>query len=604
MNSKFLALLLFITVSGFSVVTDDLEHEEITSLIKYYTANPININKATVSDIYDLPYISEITAEMIFYRIESKGEIDNIKILSDENIISKETEKILKSCIKFKEGRSEIQKGEYSVRFRRTLEESRAYEDSIYMGNPGMISQKLSFYDRRISYNFLIEKEPGEISYTDNFKANLILRNNDEYRIILGNFNLTSISGMLQKEGFTMDQYSYKSSASYHDFTKSAPTSNDYSGYNGISGFYTYGQNRLSAFYGIKNLSATLNEEGEITSASLTSYSRTITEIEKRHNSKHEVTAAGLEGERFSIKYGMSVTEEKFDRDIAAGSTLTEGLLGELSLSKTLGAWGFRTDAATDFDEINFKTNALFRSKNLNTDFYYGYIQKNKFSFTSTSMMFGTTGDDEQVFGMKFLIKVSPDLVFISDNLIYSTSYFGTDFPGSQFTLKSNIKSDKFSLEPSFVYKSRETTTADFVTSESKEYLAKLKSAYEIKPFTIGADVTYLDKDVGYGYILSAGIDYKTENFKIRTGSDIYYTKLGAVIYSSSADIGRYPSMMSYSGMGRKSYFMISYNPKNYEISAGISQLTKEDKDFSGSGYDIIDSGTVHEAELNLRYLF
>jgi len=62
--------------------------------------------------------------------------------------------------------------------------------------------------------------------------------------------------------------------------------------------------------------------------------------------------------------------------------------------------------------------------------------------------------------------------------------------------------------------------------------------------------------------------------------------------------------MMSYSGMGRKSFLMISYNPKSYEISAGLSRLTKEDKDFSGSGYDIIDSGTVHEAELNFRYLF
>ncbi len=604
MNSKLVIFLLLASATLFSVDTDDLEHEEISALIKYFTANPVNINTATASDLFELPYISEIDAEIIFYRIESQGEISSLNTLVDENIISKETAQNLKGCIKFKTARSEVQKAEYALRFRRTLENSRAYEDSIYFGNPSMISQKLSFYDRRISYNILIEKEPGEIYYADNFKANVILRQNDDYRIIAGNFNLTSISGMLQKEGFTMDPYSYRSSANFHDFTKSAPTANDYSGYNGISVFYTYAKHRLSAFYGIKNLSATIDEAGDITSVSLTAYTRTETEIEKRYNSRHETAGAGIEGTAYGLSYGIAVSDERFDRGLAAESSLSEGTLGELSLSKSFGTWNIRTDAATDFNEVNFKTNALFRSKNLNTDFYYGYIQKNRFSFTSTSMMFGSTGEEEQVFGMKFLIKVNKDLVFISDNLIYSTSYFGSGFPGSQFSMKSSIKSEKLLLEPAFIYKHRETTTENFVTSETKEYNAKIKSSFEVKPFVLGFDVSYTDKDTGYGYLLSSGIDYSKGSWKIRAGGDIYYTVNGTLIYSSSSDIGKYPSMSSYSGMGRKSFIMIGRITGNYEISAGISQLSKEDKDFTGSGYDIIDSGTVHEAELNFRYLF
>jgi len=604
MNSKFVIFLLLAGTALFSVETDDLDHEEISALIKYYTANPININTATVSDIFELPYISEIDAEIIFNRIESEGEIGSLNTLADENIISKETAQNLKGCIKFKAARSEVQKAEYALRFRRTLESSRAYEDSIYLGNSSMISQKLSFYDRKISYNILIEKEPGEINYTDNFKANVVFRKDDDYRIIAGNFNLTSISGMLQKEGFTMDPYSYRSSAKFHDFTKSAPTTNDYSGYNGISAFYTYAKHRLSVFYGIKNLSASLDTAGDITSVSLTAYARTETEIEKRYNSKHETAGAGIEGTAYGFKYGISVSDEKFDRNLAAESSLSEGTLGELSLSKSFGVWNFRADAATDFDEVNFKTNALFRSKNLNTDFYYGHMQKNKFSFTSTSMMFGTTGEEEQVFGMKFLIKVNKELVFTSDNLIYSTNYFGSGFPGSQFSLKSSIKSGKLLLEPAFIYKHRETTTENFITSETKEYNAKIKSSFDINPFILGFDASYSDKDTGYGYLLSTGIDYRKDSWKVRIGGDIYYTVNGTLIYSSAADIGKYPSMTSYSGTGRKSFIMIGRITDNYEISAGISQLSKEDKDFSGSGYDIIDSGTVHEAELNLRYLF
>jgi hypothetical protein len=37
----------------------------ISELSGYYSANPLNINRATVSDIYSLPYIDEVTAERI-----------------------------------------------------------------------------------------------------------------------------------------------------------------------------------------------------------------------------------------------------------------------------------------------------------------------------------------------------------------------------------------------------------------------------------------------------------------------------------------------------------------------------------------------------------
>jgi hypothetical protein len=605
MNSRLSAIILILSFSVlFAVETDGLEHEEITSLIKYYTANPININKATVSDIYQLPYISEIEAEMIFQRIADKGEINDIKVLFNEKIITKNAASDLKRCVKYKDARDEVQKGEYSIRFRRNLEESRAYEDSVYFGNPSGLTHKLSFYDKRISYNFLMEKEPGEPEYSDNFKANIIIRDADRYRIIIGNFNLASMSGMLQKEGFTMDPYSYRSSSNFQDLTKTAPTSTDYSGYNGGSGYYTLGKFRLSAYYGQKKLASTINENGEIVTVNLNAYSRTLTEIERKHNSYHEVYCAAFEGESYGMKFGLSASNEKFSRELSTDSKLYEGPLGDMYLSKKIGSWEFRGDAATDMSGVNFKTNALFRTKNLNTDFYYGYIEKNKLSLTSASMMFGTNGEREQVFGMKFLMKFSPSFIILSDNLIYATEYFGTSFPGAQYTLKSSIKTEKFTIEPAFIYKSKETATDELVSSEVKEYSAKIKSEYDLKPFTVGFDAVYSDKNTGYAYILSPGFSFRAGEYNARAGCDLFYSSEGGSVSSSSADIGRYPSMYTYSGKGTKSYLMAAYAPKNFEISAGISRTVRQDRDYNGSGYDMIDSDTVHEAEINFRYLF
>ncbi|HQO10652.1 MAG TPA: hypothetical protein PLK90_10865 [Clostridiales bacterium] len=605
MNFRLSALILLLSFSLLiSVETDGLEHEEITALIKYYTANPININKATVSDIYQLPYISEIEAELIFQRIADKGEIKDIKVLFEEKIIGKDAAADLKRCVKYKDARDEIQKGEYSLRLRRTLEKSRAYVDSVYFGNPSGFTHKLSFYDKRISYNFLMEKEPGETDYSDNFKANFIIRDADRYRIIIGNFNLASMSGMLQKEGFTMDPYSYRSSSNFQDITKTAPTSTDYSGYNGGSGYYTLGKYRISAYYGQKKLASTISGTGEIVSVNLNAYSRTLTEIEKRHNSYHETYCAAFEGETYGIKFGFSASNEKFSRELSSDSKLYEGPLADIYLSKKIGAWEFRSDAATDMSGVNFKTNALFRTKNLNTDFYYGYIEKNKLSLTSASMMFGTEGDTEQVFGMKFLMKFSPSFIILSDNLIYATEYFGTVFPGAQYSIKSSIKTEKFTIEPAFIYKSKETATDEFVTSKIKEYSAKIKSEYNFKPFTAGFDAVYSDKNTGYGYILSPGFSYRSGDYKARAGCDFFYASTGGSVSSSSADIGKYPSMYTYSGKGTKSYLMAAYAPKNFEISAGISRTVRQDREYTGSGYDVINSDTVHEAEINFRYLF
>lgn len=605
MNSNFLLpFVILLSAALFAIESEYLEYDELEALTDYYSEVPININKATPSDIYELPYIDEITAERIYDRIRDKGEINSLQTLIDEEILDGEYLVHLEGCVVFGYGDRETAGGEYSLRFKRKLEDSRAYKEYKYMGNSSQFAHKLKFSSRNISVSALAEKEPGEANYSDNLKGNIVYSQKDRFRLVIGHFSLNSFSGMLQREGFVFDQYALSSSSNFHDLTRTAPSTIDYFGYTGASVYYGNENYRITAFRGRKYISASLNEEGEIKTVNLYAYTRTINEILRYHNSYHEVTGAGAEGKNSVLDYAFSVSDEKFSRQIYKNSKLTEGMTGEMSLLKKTGNWTIRGDAATDFDKFNLKINTQMRSKDLSSDFFYGYVQADKFTLTSPGMMLGN-GVEEHVFGAKFRLKPLRNVVIISENIIFASKQSNTLYPGAVFSVKSSFTANNTSFEPSFRYKSKESADEDFVYSEDREYLSRLKIIHKLKTVSITADLKYADdSDGGYGYLFGSAVNLKQDNYRLRIGGDIYYSKQGTILYASYADTGKYPGLYSFSGTGRKTYILAGYSNKSFELLAGISRHKTEDGDTFGSGNDMIDSDTVHTAEVNFRYIF
>ena len=457
--------------------------------------------------------------------------------------------------------------------------------------------------DGNVSVNALFEKDPGEVNYSDNMKGNLVFTGG-LHRIIIGNFSPNSVTGMLQKEGFVMDQYSFSGSKNFHDFVKPSVSTNDYSGYNGAGSYYTFGGTRISAYGGVKEISASLNNNEEIVSVNLYALTRTLTEIERYHNASHEIFGAGVEGEYLGFRYAAGIAEEKYNRELDPAADLREGTAGELSLQKSAGLWKFRTDAASDLERFNLKLNAQLRSKDVSAGFFYGYIQKDKFCLSSPGLFLGS-GEEEHVYGMKFRIRLDPGLIIISENLLFSSISDGSTTPGGKHSVKLSLSVDHIIIEPSFSYKFSETTDKYFSLTREEQYQSGLKAKYENKTITSSSYVTYTDNGNGSnGYLMGSNITSNTGNFKIRAGGDIYLTKEGTTVYSALADIGRFASLTSFSGAGSRSYIMVMYISKRFEIGAGISRTVSEDSETAGSGYDLIDSDAVHDAEVNFKFNF
>lgn len=596
-------IFLIIFISLPAIDSGTVEEDETISLTEYYTLYPLNINRATFSDIYNLPYIDDITAEAILLRIREKGELASLEELVEENIITPLTADALADCVVFSYGKAGVEKGEYSVRFKRRLERSRGYDEKKYLGNPSQFTHRLRFSSRNLAFNALAEKEPGEANYSDNLKGNIIY-SNDRYRILFGNFNVISYTGMLQDERFSFDQYAFSTGVNYHDFARPSISTVDYFGYNGASVLYQSDGYRLSVFGGRKYISASLNDLGEIRSVNLYAYTRTVNEIERYHNSLHDIYGAGFEFRHNIFRFAASVSSENFDRDVDPASRFSHGMLGELSFTLHRAGWILRADTASDMSDFNLKLHVLNRQRFLRTEFFYGLIRADRMSLTSRKMMYGG-GDNEQALGMKFMLRPFSNISLLSENILYTSYYNSKGFPGAQFSIKAVLKSKNTVVEPSFRYKHREITDRNFAFTENREYLSRIRIIRRIRDISLSADMRYTDKsDGGYGYLLGTAFNYRSGFYRFRAGGDIYYSKKGAMLYASYADTGRYPGLYSFSGTGRKTYIMAGSGSKRYEVMAGISRHKKEDGDTFGSGNDMIYSDTVHTAELNLRVFF
>jgi hypothetical protein len=89
----------------------------------------------------------------------------------------------------------------------------------------------------------------------------------------------------------------------------------------------------------------------------------------------------------------------------------------------------------------------------------------------------------------------------------------------------------------------------------------------------------------------------------VRLGADLYFTEGSTIMYAGLYDIGLYPGLISYSGVGKSIYGFISYSYRDIVFTFGISEDNKSDSETISSGYDEIDSDRFHRIEFNVKYL-
>jgi len=602
MKYSFFLLVLLPFFLLFGIDQSELSQESLESLFDYYKSNPIEINTASENEIYSLPYVSEITAFKIYDYIKQNGEITNLNILVTESIISSDIATVLAKIIVFKHDTVSPSSISYQFRNKRILEKAEGYLDSNYLGNRSYFLNKFKFSSEHIKLNFLTEKEAGEIAYTDNFKFSAEYKDKDS-KIILGNYNFFSATKLLQYETMFIDPYSVTQSFKFYNYARSNLSSMDYYGFNGIFASRNFSNFNISAFYGEKPISVVLSDD-KIYSVNLNAYTRTENEIERYHNESHFLKGGAIQFVSKNFSSSLTISDERYSKDLTSDSKLHEGILGELQLRRKFGdSFLLEFNDAMDLSNNNFVINSYYYSKKVKLNLYLSRIEKDKLSLSSQGIMEGD-GESENLLGFKMRGKVYGKTNFILSINFFSSEYEIGYLPGGEVKAEFDTRNKAVSFNCQFKYKSYEFYDDDIYSTKDK-IDSRFKFQVKLNKWKVSSYLKYSDwYDDGYGYLFSQSfIMNLRKGLSVRLGADLYFTEGSTIMYAGLYDIGLYPGLISYSGVGKSVYAFVSYGIGNFIFTLGISEDSTEDSETIGSGYDEIDSNSFHRVEFNVKYL-
>jgi hypothetical protein len=257
-----------------NIIEDKLHNDEtnesgLVELLEYFLENPVDINKAGVNELAEIPYISRGLAEKIIEYREKNGtffSVSELYMLKDiPEYRMKEITPFLK--VNFKIEDQAISFSDYHVEIR-----SRFSKKDLHDTAPKQWShlQRIKLlYNDRISAGFLTEKDEGENSATDFISGSIVSTSNLLFdKIILGDFLIESGQGLLFWGPYGMP----KSSEVIRSVNKKARgvtgyhSSNESRFFRGLAAEKRIGNFSMSGFYSSRKLDAVMDPSGSILS--------------------------------------------------------------------------------------------------------------------------------------------------------------------------------------------------------------------------------------------------------------------------------------------------------------------------------------------------
>lgn len=221
----FSPILGWLPVSGYVEHSDSIDHvfrsfierlideydpdvnDQMMEILETLRDHPININSATESDLYLLPFLSGDEIRSILQTRRRVGEFKSPDDLFSVPDLPRETVLLLLNFVVIER---EVQKvpiiSSLSVRsyVSRELQVRRGYLDGMYLGSPTSTFHRIVFESPKgIRGGFLMSKRAGEPSLTEQVSGYVALPSiNDRIDLILGNFRVEVGQGLMLGSGF------------------------------------------------------------------------------------------------------------------------------------------------------------------------------------------------------------------------------------------------------------------------------------------------------------------------------------------------------------------------------------------------------------------
>jgi len=323
---------------------DDIDYEELLENYIFFSENPVNLNSEEVMQLVELRLLSVFQYEELRQYRRYYGDFLFLEELEMVEGFDEQTLAIIRPVVYVGKDQSKDKltlnkmarygKHQFVGRYEQILERQQGYEpyddslllakpNSRYLGNPQKYQLKYTYnYRNRIRAGFTLEKDAGEIFFTDNVSDTIrALLGKQFYKgfdfigfhlyakdlgivkaAVLGDYQLTFGQGLTMWSGLSFGKagagssvmkqgrgITPKGSAAEYAFMRGAAVT---LGGGPIRGTVFYSNRRIDANVSIAE---TIDNEAELVSSlQETGYHRTIGEIQDRHVIRQQVLGGHL----------------------------------------------------------------------------------------------------------------------------------------------------------------------------------------------------------------------------------------------------------------------------------------------------------------------
>ena len=636
--------------------------EKLYDELSYLSENPLNLNKATLEQLKQLPFLSDIQIMNILDYRKKQGEIVSIYELKNIRFLDMETIELILPFIFI----GEIDKtrpfniknlmkygnNELMLRYDRCVNEKKGYadvSDSIlkkspnrkYVGEPFYNSLRYSYsFDNRFQMGIVAEKDAGEAFMNsrhkgyDYYSAHVLLKDIGIIKTLaIGDYKISFGQGLVISNDFTPSRSSILSQAERRNngFRRHYSTNeNDY--FRGAASTISVKKVDISAFYSYRKADA-IADESTISSFKTDGIHRTESDLEK----KNKITIQTFGG---NIRYitpdfhigltaltysfgGLTVEPElkpynifyfrgKRNTNIGADYRWRYRqilLFGETAISEngamaTLNAlqWNFST---------SFRTLLLYRNFSRKYQAFYG----NAFSQNST-----VQNEEGLYFSMQWAPIAYWKFSGYADFFRFPWLKYGVDAPssGQEYMVQADFSGIKKTIiSTRYRFRSREkniTQDHEVTILPADQHRVRLQITH--KPSAIMTFRTTIEGNVyddntsptTRGWVISQNASWKKPEHPIQADLFAAYfntSDYNTRVYSNEKNMLYSFSIPSFYGEGVRLTAVLRYNfTKNLYISAKAAWTHYYDRDTIGSDLEEIEGRDKIDLYAQLRWKF
>ncbi len=606
--------------------SENIEDGDFYSIIEKYLQNPIDINKASLNDLLQLPFLNPNDAKMIIKARNKKKGFKNIYELKQIKNLHPDLISLLTPFIKITKPEKESKPVDFALqfcsRFISDLQTREGYKNGKYLGSKAKVYNRLKFSVNNFQFGLLMEKDPAEKSFYD-FYSGFAKYESDTFlrKIILGDYNFEFGQGLI----FWSPYAFAKGSATVNSVTKRGRdfyphTSTEENKFlRGGALSLAYNNFTLNTFISKNLIDASLTGNGEIKNFGHSGYHRIISEINKKDNIEETTLGFSLnynlfDNHNFSLlhywhNFNKSRQNSKSDyrfTSLAYNLDFDNFLLsGEIANSENNFAF-INNMFLPISDNVLILASIRKYPNNFLTFFGNGFGETNK---TQNELGYYVGAEIKTQFGL---------LNFYYDIFQSPAKNNYTDFPsgGNDFLFNYEISIGK-GADLSFKFKTK-TKEAELLENNLRKIINKTKNnyriqlSYKLNKFFFGRTrfelINYLfANSKEKGFLTYQDVRYKFNNIFSFVGRIMFFKtdSYNSRVYEFENDLLGVMTNLPMFGEGFRWYILINYSPiKKLKLNVKYSETIKANTKSISSGNSKIIGNTDNRLSLQLNYNF